>query len=64
MHARLGGYHLRDIEFTMGIDGNATEVEALRALGKSDKARRTLHKQLYTVNLQCKVVYQLTFEVT
>jgi myo-inositol-1-phosphate synthase len=26
MHARLGGYHIRDIEFTMGIDVNATKV--------------------------------------
>ena len=26
MHARLGGYHIRDIEFTIGIDVNATKV--------------------------------------
>jgi myo-inositol-1-phosphate synthase len=26
MHARLGGYHIRDIEFTMGIDVNITKV--------------------------------------
>ena len=26
MHARLGPYHLRDIEFTLGIDVNATKV--------------------------------------
>jgi myo-inositol-1-phosphate synthase len=26
MHARLGGYHIRDIEFTVGIDVNATKV--------------------------------------
>jgi myo-inositol-1-phosphate synthase len=26
MHARLGGYHIRDIEFTLGIDINATKV--------------------------------------
>jgi myo-inositol-1-phosphate synthase len=26
MHARLGGYHIHDIEFTMGIDVNATKV--------------------------------------
>ena len=26
MHARLGGYHIRDIEFTLGIDVNATKV--------------------------------------
>ena len=26
MHARLGGYHIRDVEFTMGIDINATKV--------------------------------------
>ena len=26
MHARLGGYHIRDIEFTIGIDINATKV--------------------------------------
>jgi myo-inositol-1-phosphate synthase len=26
MHARLGGYHIRDIEFTMGIDVNLTKV--------------------------------------
>jgi myo-inositol-1-phosphate synthase len=26
MHARLGGYHIRDIEFTMGIDVNVTKV--------------------------------------
>ena len=27
MHVNLGGYHVRDIEFTMGIDINATKVE-------------------------------------
>ena len=26
MHARLGGYHIHDIEFTLGIDVNATKV--------------------------------------
>jgi len=26
MHPRLGGYHIRDIEFTLGIDVNATKV--------------------------------------
>jgi myo-inositol-1-phosphate synthase len=26
MHARLGSYHIRDIEFTMGIDINVTKV--------------------------------------
>jgi myo-inositol-1-phosphate synthase len=26
MHTRLGGYHIRDIEFTLGIDINATKV--------------------------------------
>lgn len=26
MHARLGGYHIHDIEFTMGIDVNVTKV--------------------------------------
>jgi myo-inositol-1-phosphate synthase len=26
MHPRLGGYHIRDIEFTMGIDVNVTKV--------------------------------------
>ncbi|HEX5942708.1 MAG TPA: hypothetical protein VFY66_10550 [Anaerolineales bacterium] len=26
MHARLGGYHIRDIEVTLGIDVNATKV--------------------------------------
>src|SRR5689334_24010984 len=26
MHARLGGYHIQDIEFTMGIDVNVTKV--------------------------------------
>ena len=26
MHARLGGYHISDIEFTMGIDVNVTKV--------------------------------------
>jgi myo-inositol-1-phosphate synthase len=26
MHARLGGYHIRDIEFTLGIDINITKV--------------------------------------
>lgn len=26
MHTRIGGYHIRDIEFTMGIDVNATKV--------------------------------------
>ena len=26
MHTRLGGYHIRDIEFTLGIDVNATKV--------------------------------------
>ena len=26
MHTRLGGYHLRDIEFTLGIDVNVTKV--------------------------------------
>jgi len=26
MHARLGGYHIRDIEFTIGIDVNITKV--------------------------------------
>lgn len=26
MHARLGGYHIRDIELTMGIDVNVTKV--------------------------------------
>jgi myo-inositol-1-phosphate synthase len=26
MHVRLGGYHIRDIEFTLGIDINATKV--------------------------------------
>jgi myo-inositol-1-phosphate synthase len=26
MHARLGGYHIRDIEFTIGIDVNVTKV--------------------------------------
>ncbi len=26
MHVNLGGYHIRDIEFTMGIDINATKV--------------------------------------
>ena len=26
MHARLGGYHIRDIEFTLGIDVNITKV--------------------------------------
>jgi myo-inositol-1-phosphate synthase len=28
VHARLGGYHIRDIEFTLGIDISATKVEA------------------------------------
>lgn len=27
MHARLGGYHIRDIEFTLGIDVNITKVD-------------------------------------
>src|SRR5574342_308887 len=27
MHPRLGGYHIHDIEFTMGIDINLTKVE-------------------------------------
>jgi myo-inositol-1-phosphate synthase len=27
MHVNLGGYHVRDIEFTLGIDINATKVE-------------------------------------
>ena len=27
MHVNLGGYHVRDIEFTMGIDINQTKVE-------------------------------------
>ena len=27
MHVNLGGYHVRDIEFTMGIDINITKVE-------------------------------------
>ncbi|HEY9151521.1 MAG TPA: inositol-3-phosphate synthase [Anaerolineales bacterium] len=27
MHVNLGGYHVRDIEFTFGIDINATKVE-------------------------------------
>ncbi len=26
MHVNLGGYHIRDIEFTLGIDINATKV--------------------------------------
>lgn len=26
MHARLGGYHIQDVEFTLGIDVNATKV--------------------------------------
>jgi myo-inositol-1-phosphate synthase len=26
MHTRIGGYHVRDIEFTIGIDVNATKV--------------------------------------
>jgi myo-inositol-1-phosphate synthase len=26
MHARLGGYHIRDVEFTLGIDVNAAKV--------------------------------------
>ena len=26
MHASLGGYHVRDVEFTLGIDVNATKV--------------------------------------
>jgi myo-inositol-1-phosphate synthase len=26
MHTRLGGYHVRDIEFTLGIDVNSTKV--------------------------------------
>ncbi len=26
MHARLGGYHISDVEFTMGIDVNVTKV--------------------------------------
>jgi myo-inositol-1-phosphate synthase len=26
MHARVGGYHIRDIEFTLGIDINVTKV--------------------------------------
>ena len=26
MHSRLGGYHIRDIEFTLGIDVNVTKV--------------------------------------
>lgn len=26
MHARLGGYHIRDVEFTLGIDVNITKV--------------------------------------
>src|SRR5512138_3444301 len=26
MHPRLGGYHIRDIEFTLGIDVNVTKV--------------------------------------
>ena len=26
MHVNLGGYHIRDIEFTMGIDINVTKV--------------------------------------
>jgi len=26
MHSRLGGYHIRDIEFTLGIDVNITKV--------------------------------------
>ena len=26
MHPRLGGYHIRDIEFTIGIDVNVTKV--------------------------------------
>jgi myo-inositol-1-phosphate synthase len=26
MHARLGGYHIRDIDFTLGIDVNVTKV--------------------------------------
>ena len=26
MHASIRGYHVRDVEFTVGIDGNATKV--------------------------------------
>ena len=26
MHTRLGGYHIQDIEFTLGIDVNVTKV--------------------------------------
>lgn len=26
MHARLGGYHIHDVEFTLGIDVNITKV--------------------------------------
>ena len=26
MHASLGGYHVRDVEFTLGIDVNTTKV--------------------------------------
>src|SRR4029450_299731 len=26
MHTRLGGYHIQDIEFTLGIDVNITKV--------------------------------------
>jgi myo-inositol-1-phosphate synthase len=26
MHVNLGGYHIRDIEFSMGIDINVTKV--------------------------------------
>src|SRR5512134_2733027 len=26
MHTHIGGYHVRDIEFTLGIDVNATKV--------------------------------------
>ena len=26
MHASIGGYHVRDVEFTLGIDVNATKV--------------------------------------
>ncbi len=33
MHARLGGYHIRDIEFTLGIDVNITKVA--RDLGEA-----------------------------
>ena len=61
MHARVGGYHISDIEFTMGIDVNITKVG--KDLGEAIFAEpNNTYKFCDVPNLNAPVVRGMTHD--